>query len=414
MIVRLGVGPYESARMDRPSTHEARLIFLRLLDSFKYHPHSETTFKNDVPASLHDRVFFHFAALVAWHFEDILFSETPLSSFSSDSALILHIRDKVSPEKVEEFLPDHRTLESVSTEAHERLLSWAEVWSINSDWCLDFAVEAMRLWLFDRRAREFKLWEPALRRDSSSFIWSAVAEHVIEESFHGAFSFEYENVHFSSASWNYRIEEDAEWKQTVTGKFLEHLKSILDSGEMLPGSSLSRVASRFDKEVEKHIREATAEINKRGYKRTPQVRDYAPFVWTICYQVLRFTLSQASREFKKPQKTLADGIDGTLALIGLKKRAGSRRGRKPMIIRSTKSHSVREEVKRRSRLDQFVKALAVVSNPENKTAVARAIGISSSHFRRAWVPYLMKVTGSVDYASLVRKYWERRLKLTTQ
>lgn len=188
MATKLGIGPYEIDRPVSPSVHKARLIFLRLLDGFKPNSTSETTFKNIAPASLHDEVFLPFTVLVINRFWEALFSETPSSSFSSSAAIYRHLRDTLKPEEVQAFVPNHPTLKRESPETHDKLVGWARKLNINCDWCLDFAVEAMRSWLFDMGGREFKLWGRAINSDSTGFIWEAVIEHVTEEEIKGGFT----------------------------------------------------------------------------------------------------------------------------------------------------------------------------------------------------------------------------------
>jgi hypothetical protein len=403
MTYTLGIGPFEWAGKDSPSTHEGRLIFLRLLDGFTCLPTSEKVIKNDAPASLYDRVFLDFVVLILKHFETVLFSETPLASFSSDLSVFLHLRGKVTPKQVGEFLPDHRTLKRVSPETHKRLTSWAEDWNISCGWCLNFAVEAMRLWLFDRYAREFKLCGPALASKSDSFIWDAVVDHATEEGFDGVFLFESVNIRFRSTGWNYRIEEDTEWRKAVSQRFLEHLKLTLSRQEILPDGFLSRVVSRFEAEVEQHIRQKTTSIKERGFKRSPKVKGHAQFAWAVCYQVIGMNLPDVAREFNKPQKTVEDGINRTLTLLGLKKRSRGKRGRKPGNTGRTRKLSIREEFNKKDRLRKFIKAYERVKDPDIKAVIAREIGVTETHFRRVWVPYLLELVGCEDYETLIQR-----------
>lgn len=403
MLTSLGIGPYELDRPGSPSVQKARSLFLRLLDGFTLLPTSEKVFKSDAPASLYRDVFLSFTVLVLERYSEALFSKPALSPLTSDTALFLHLKRTITPEEVEEFLPNHLALQRKSPATHIELQHWADKWSLDCDWCLDFAVEAMRVWLFNRYAREFRLWEPAIKSDTSSLIWDAVMEHVIEEEFKGRFSFEFENVNLSAASWNYRLEEATEWRSKVTSELLLYLKSIIDQGETLPPGTLSRIVNRFEKEVEAHIRKAETEIKEQGYKQVAQVRGEAQFAWTVCYQVMGYSYSEVCREFNQPRRTVTDGIDYIIKLIGLKKRH-TRRGRKPGVPGDKRNLLARVEANKKMRLRRFIAALAQVADPENKADVARAIGISAYHFRREWVPYLISETGCKDYFSLIRKY----------
>lgn len=400
---KLGVGPYEMDRPISPSVQKARLIFLRLLDGFKPLPTSETTFKNVAPASLHDDVFLSFTALVIDRFWEALFSETPSSSYSSSAAIYLHLRNTLTPEEVQGFIPNHSTLERESPTTHEKLVGWARRLNIDCDWCLDFAVEAMRSWLFDMGGREFKLWGRAIKSDSHSFVWDAVIEHITEEQLNGNFSFVCGDVTFSADSWNYRLEEADEWRGKITGRFLTELRSRIDADNIFPRGFLSKLVSRFEKEVEKHIREAIANIKEQGYIRSTQVSDYSQFAWTICYQVLGMKLLDVSREFNQPQKTVEEGINRTLTLLGLKKRPRGKPGRRPSVVRGTRRLSLREEINKKTRLMKFIESYESVNNPEIKAAIARKIGVSEDYFRRVWVPHLLDITGCKDYETLIQR-----------
>lgn len=308
MGIRLGIGPYGKDQSNGPSTHAARLIFLRLAGGFTDGKDSQRVFNNKVPTSLLIDVFPSFTTLISDRFR-LSDLSGPSSNFN---AFYRGLASNISPGEVNEFIPNHEAIKRESPELHKKLLNWAKKWNLDkTEWFLDFAVMALRLWLFDHGEREAQSWErvlPVTREKLNDFIWDSEPDIKLN------FSFRYKTISFSDGYWNYEIEDSKVWAGVVRNRFSDYLQSTIGPGiRELKGTS----EKLLNESIDKHVRAVEAKIKKKGYRPTPRKYDYTHFAWVIRYQIEAWTYSQVARYYNAERQTVEEAVKRTAALLGL-------------------------------------------------------------------------------------------------
>lgn len=391
----LGIGPYENSRLRSPATNQARRTFFSLIDGFKVQEKPSIEFKSNAPADLARQVLPHFTACVLIHFAlDKNLAE------KSHAALYRHVKTNLTPADVRNFLPNQSVLKAESPQTHKKLTSWAKKWNLlesKNYWSLDLALEALCHWLFDPGAREFNLWHRAFPNKTMSAMWDEVIAHTKWKQF----SFKpkgkkLKRYSFSSRGWNPLLEAIEEWNNLVDTWFEDKFK-----GQHLPVG----IKGAFREQKRNHI---LLTKQRRGLKPTPEKRYLLHFLWAVHFQVGGLLLEDVCKLYDKPSKTVSDGINRTLELIGLTKR--KIHGGRKIGTRRARQLSQREESNKKSRLSRFLQASYQVNNHENKAEWARAIGISPEWFRADWVPFLMAELRCGDFNAVIRKV--ERLKST--
>jgi hypothetical protein len=309
-----------------PAVFAARTTFLGLVGGFKDTTPDSQDFGNDVPSSLRDGVLSHFTVLVCDRFNERLFAETPPNSFASDEAIYQHLKNRIRPEEVEFLLPDHEALARESSIVHKRLVRWAKGWGLDkTDWCLDFAVAVLRLWLFDHSDRRFRSWGHAILHSKwggSAFATVSEFSRVERDSGPGfVVDFGDDGIQpFSCAGWNFRVQESGEWARAVRKKFGEHLKSISDQEE-----SRERARVRLDSAISAHVRTGKRARREHGFVFRKQ--GVGHFLWLVRYQIQRWDYSAIARHYNTDAPTVYEGVNNTASVIGLSLREPSRGGR---------------------------------------------------------------------------------------
>ncbi len=87
---------------------------------------------------------------------------------------------KMSWEQFQSFLPDWKSVEMEAKGApagspllpfKDALLDWSVKWHLDSDWCRDRAIHAMRLWGYSKAAKQYLCWD-------SFDLWNSVQERL--------------------------------------------------------------------------------------------------------------------------------------------------------------------------------------------------------------------------------------------
>lgn len=289
----------------------------------------------------------------------------------------------------------------------ESLITWSQSWNLNADWFRDFAVAALCDWLEDRYLQLNLRWSERYLTFKNA-IWTVHREDfwgtydlvAINEE-HGEllslldekFKFTWKGLVFEASRWNPRAYYMDEWADECEKKFREKY------GEKLPVGTLTRFRTVRDK----YLKEIDHAAKKAGLVKTP--RRWAinkRLTWAVQYQVQGQKLLRIAETHSQPYRTVADGIDEALNLIGLVKRPSEEVGR-PLGKGGTRRLSEKQQAAKEGRLPKFREALKKVCNIEIMAEAARALGVSENYFRREWVPDLLKKTGYKTYRSLAEE-----------
>ncbi len=333
MAIKFGFGSYEHKQPGAPSTIEARIHFLTLVEEVE----------PQVVTSLHDGLFPLFLCSIYLHFKDQIEADKPLEDQTVDEA-IRNLRKHVSAEEIKDLLPNWEALTQVQIPALlvKPLRAWAQSWQLDEDWCLDYAIRTLRMWLFRDFQRSYRSWRNAhqsLSEKEGSLMTNAIWDNLTmkdvihfykeaygeDESEHG-FHFEYKEFSFKSSGWSPFNQSVGEWKEKVTEEFLSHL----DVFRMRHGRIPKGIKQVFKLSTKEHVDKLRAATQRLGFKPAPKKWDLTHFRWLIYYQVQKPNRSydRIAKEHGTDIKAVSSGIKRTAQLIGLKVRPPLPAGRK--------------------------------------------------------------------------------------
>lgn len=337
MAIKFGFGSYEHTQPGAPSTIEARIHFLTLVEEVV----------PQVVISLHDGVFLLFLCSVYLHFHSQIEEDKPLETQTVVEA-IGNLRNHVSAEEVKELLPSWEALtkSEIAPPLVNPLRLWAESWQLNEDWCLDYATRTLRMWLFSESQRSQRSWRNAhlsLSEVESSLTSDALWENVSlrevnefyketygeDESKYG-FHFEYQEFTFKSAGWSPFFYEIGEWKEKVTNEFLSELDLFRMKYRRVPKG----IKQAFKERTKVHVDKLRSTVKKLGFKPAPKKWELKHFRWLIYYQVQKpnWSYERIAKEHGTDIKTVRSGINRTAQLLGLHVRPPLPAGRKPRAL----------------------------------------------------------------------------------
>jgi hypothetical protein len=178
-------GPYEADSIRRPSLYLTRRAFF--LEIERHRP--------QVGEDLYDYSFNPFVALIHQLFKRGLLDQSRQDGDANESQrfnydLLKHI--SLAPGKLDDslrtiaaqnvldvmpvFFRDWTALQQFDEALllRQSLNSWKARWNLNDDWCLDYAVIAMHVWLIDDAQRRTCLWARACNELSRTekVLWS--------------------------------------------------------------------------------------------------------------------------------------------------------------------------------------------------------------------------------------------------
>lgn len=334
MGIKLGLGPFEPIRPGTPSTIQARIYFLRAVE--------ET--EPRVVLSLHDGTFIYFLCFIYLHFQSRIRAAKSLKEQTASEAR-RNLRNHITADEIKELIPSWKALTNIeeARPVAASLQKWAESWHLNEEWCLDYAVRAMRMWLLSEYPDNPPSWWEA---DSGQFeedgglmidaIWNNVSMTDVislykeayedDEPAYG-FNFEYKEFSFHSAGWSPFYDEIGEWKERVTDAFRSELASFRREHNRIPKG----IKQAFARSMDEHVGSLRSAARKLGLKPAPKKRDFDHFRWLVYYQVRKpnQSLERIAKEHAADIKTVSSGVKRTARLIGLKLRKPLPSGRKP-------------------------------------------------------------------------------------
>lgn len=337
MAIKFGLGSYEHTKPGAPSTIEARINFLLLVEEIE----------PQVVVSLHDALFPLFLCSIYLRFTDKIKADKPLGEQTVSEALS-NLRKYVSAEEVKNLLPswDALTKAEIVAPLANPLKAWAQNWQLDETWCLDYAMRTLRMWLFRDYQRSQLSWrnaELSLSSEESSLMSDAIWENVSmrevtefykeaygeDESKHG-FHFEYKDFAFKNSGWSPFYQEIGEWKDKVTEEFLSHL----DVFRLRRGRIPKGIKQAFKQRTKEHVDTLKAATQKLGFKPAPKKRDLTHFRWLIYYQVQKpnWSYERIAKEHGTDINTVSSGIKRTAQLIGIKLRPPLPAGRKSRLV----------------------------------------------------------------------------------
>lgn len=302
MPIELGFGPYESNAPIKASTAHARIYFFRAVEWVE----------PQVIASLHEEVFINFLCAVYVNLESRIKPDIPFDKVTMREAL-QGIRNNISTEEINSLIPNPNALNEIKNNfnVYARLKAWAEKWGLQEEWCLDYALRAMRMWLYWETQRALKSWR---RADSSEFVGGSsmttdalYAEvdfiaHINFLEYVGGgdltntdFTFEYNGVSYRNPGWSPLHEDAGEWKKKVKGEFRALLRARRAEGKPAPKG----IMEAFDKSAQEYVGSLKSAAKKYGLKVTPRKRDYDHFLWLVHYQVQQphWSLNQIAEKY---------------------------------------------------------------------------------------------------------------------
>ena len=334
MTIPLSIGPWEPDSPETPSSIRARTYFFKAVEEIEPR----------VVASLHDDVFINFLCAVYVNFESRITAKKPFDKLTVSEAL-QGIRSSVSTEEVKNFIPNPNALSQIERDfdAYSLLKLWSEKWHLQEEWCLDYALRTMRMWLYLETQRFYKSWWYAYSSQftgESSMITDAIWEqttfisHIKFLDYVGGgdltnadFIFEFKGVSYRDPGWSPFFQDVGEWKKKVKDEFRAQLQSRRDQGKSAPKG----IIEAFHKRAKEHVDFLRSAAEKCGLKVAPRKRDYDHFKWLVHYHVQapNWSLRVIAEKYNADPKTVSDGIKRTARLIGLTLRNPLPAGRKP-------------------------------------------------------------------------------------
>lgn len=333
MAIKFGFGSYEHAKPGAPSTIQARINFLMLVEEIE----------PQVVVSLHDGIFLRFLCSIYLHFQIRIETDKPLEAQTVVEA-IRNLRQHVSAEEVKELLPSWEALtkSKIAAPLVDPLSAWAKNWQLDEDWCLDYATRTLRMWLFRDFQRSLQSWRNAhlsLSAEESSLMSDAIWENVSmrevtefykeaygeDESKHG-FHFGYQEFTFKSSGWSPFFQEIGEWKEKVTNEFLSQLDLFRMKHDRIPKG----IKQEFKQRTKEHVDKLKLATQKLGFKPAPRKWELKHFRWLIYYQVQKpnWSYERIAKEYATDINTVSSGIKRTAQLIDLNLRPPLPSGRK--------------------------------------------------------------------------------------
>lgn len=189
-------------------------------------------------------------------------------------------------------------------ELREKLQEWARAHNLTADWCLDHAVNVLKVWMYDEYVR--RLGIIPLRDDDFARGW---LDPTTDMQFNLAFSramlftdthpnnagdpvpfaFEHEGVRFEAEGWNYLQQGKEEWKKGVEQKFDTFRQHRLARKLPVPKGMLTALRKELADYVRKQDAAKRAIVKEHGLvKRSRSYADHGPeerVRWLVMYQI---------------------------------------------------------------------------------------------------------------------------------
>ena len=401
MTKHYGYG-YEKESVDSPSIQTARADFLGLIPELK----------PVVISSLFNSAYQPFKELLANSRSMIASICESVKSKAIQLELDYSSRtpENIRKQAIERLLPNWCSLEQIAG-AHalrQALQDWAQSVNLTKAWCLDHAVAFLRA--LDTRATEVQRWARrprvfsaerivdcwvvAIKKRRQGALWAQLPSNEIVAE-HGVFSFT-----FKYKQLEFTVDGPFDYS---TSAFKAEIKRQF---EAIEGQKVRGVRTALANQLRVYLSDV-AKVKKTLKLKEPPMLPAAQehFKWLVEFLVPPTKkLAELAAIYSKPEQTISDGINRASRLIGIELHR-HRPGRKQGQVRSRKL-SRRESANKAARLKRTVEAIAAVDDPENDKKLAEKIGISPSHFRRAWRPDVLRQARQIIGKALT---WEQFL-----
>ncbi|MDQ3648905.1 MAG: hypothetical protein M3458_01240 [Acidobacteriota bacterium] len=275
-----------------------------------------------------------------------VFLEFLAPAFSKDQELVTnHMRDVLMGEllRLSEELTGNLEYVSLNWESLQRnkfsaqirktFIEWSKDWNLNEDWCLDFAVAALKNWLTDRSSRWDKRsisLHAAITEIRSKNMMDAHTAPIISidesvtrlqslidnSSLTPEFHFAWRDIDFRTSHWDPLSSYRNEWVEKSEQEFTDYLRHQNSNGLTTPNGALQR----FRKKCDEYLRKIEGNALQVGLMKTPRRWADEHLTWAVRFQVQRWPMSKIVENYSEPRKTIADGINKTLEFIGLTRR----------------------------------------------------------------------------------------------
>jgi len=179
------------------------------------------------------------------------------------------------------------TAEDFFRDLRDAMTEWANHWQLNAEWCLDIALQTLRLWIDDVSARNQRVWVfPAI--DLVQFPdlvvkvrgWSPVSNETVAE--------------FSN-----------------------------------------RARKEFAAVLKEYVHGTRQQAKALGWRAKPSRLDINAHIWTILSHVLRVPLTRIASDTDYHESTVRESVNGVVRTLGLRgkrprgRKVGKRRRRSP-------------------------------------------------------------------------------------
>lgn len=353
---------YEQPGSLSDSTIKDRALFL---DAVSEH-------RSQVLTHLYRTTFVSFVLFVFQRFGKFL-ADVPPPADSSKPEVFRYLC-RIPQKEVESGIRDWGRLQRArgTKELREKLKEWARAHNLAADWCLDQAVRALRLWMYDERLRwsdeavPFHVsdlvpaWREAaidLRLDlvySRSFLFTDT--HPESTGNPEPFAFEYEGARFEAEGWNYLQEGKEEWKRATEERFDAFRQQRLALKQPLPKGMLTALRKALAGYVRKQDAAKRAVVKKHGLVKRPRsYADHKPddhLKWLTMYQI---PPCQKYREIAEQAgigyATVRKSVEAAARRIGVPLRNPREHTGRPLGSKGTSARRVvhRERVTRRGK-----------------------------------------------------------------
>lgn len=221
----------------------------------------------------------------------------------------------------------------LASELCSKIQEWSEEWNLNEDWCRDFAVTALCVWIQDKWARwdnhhiSFQGAIPIVARKhflkrvndywfTNNTLASKFKQMIIDKVKAERFEFKFRHIEFKAIQWNPFGMTRRHWKEDAVRDFQYHLLQLKRNGIIVPQGILTK----FRKQVDSYLSLIDEVPKQVGINKSPRRWARQHFDWAVQFQVKKYSTTDIVKLNKKSISTISEGINGVWDFIGLKRR----------------------------------------------------------------------------------------------
>lgn len=317
-------GPYEADSLHSPSRSLARRYFF---DEIERH-------RPQVAEDLYNSSFKLFVHLIRPRCKEL---EPQVSAQPSTlDAFLRSVEIQSVQTEVPILAADWKALQKIDEASvlRQSLSLWHVRWNLTDEWCLDYALKVLHVWLRNGAERRNHWWGKAgLEIIMDESIWAGERDALRCRFFQSfgtdgnlpPFRVKYDDFVFERDGWNLFEEDGGEWEQRTTKAFNKNLER-----HRRKGTAPKTVKGDFEKRIKDHINNLKMHAEKVGLKRTARKLAHRHFEWLVLFQIPpRMLKGEIARRAAADVKTISEGIENTASLIGLTLQPSASAGRPP-------------------------------------------------------------------------------------